>query len=160
MSRSATPISRFGRYLNNARRRESYRITLKFLAVLALLLVVVTALAAAAGLLQGFTPEMTTMTRVILLLVAAFTFAIGFLRPLARLKRDGGSTLLEQSDAAFDGRVHTFLDTSKREPDQPFLSLLARDALSVARRVPLNRIVPGHATVSYTHLTLPTNSEV
>jgi len=145
MTRSSAAIARFGRYLDKAKRRESYRITLKFLAILALLLILVTVVGAAIGLFRGFTPPMTTMTRVILLLVLAFTVAVSFLKPLTRLKRDGGAKLLEQSDAAFDGRVQTFLDTHQRESDQPFLGLLARDALSVARRVPLSRIVPGFA---------------
>jgi len=63
-------------------------------------------------------------------------------KPIARLRRDRGANLIESSDAAFDGRVQTYLDTESRSPDHQFLPLLAKDGLAVAKRVPLFRIVP------------------
>ena len=147
MSSSSTPIDRFGAYLAQARRREISRHLLRFLALLCVCLVVITALGAWAGLFRGFTPGLTNAFRAALLVAAFALFVFLLWKPLKALKRDKGAALVENADASFDGRVHTFLDTKSADPQQPFLSLLARDALSVARRVPLDRIVPTAAIV-------------
>jgi len=140
MRSSVNAITRFGEYLNQARRRESYRVVLQFLAFLIVALVFITALGVWAGMFSGFTPTITNATRITLCIVALLVFGLVFVRPLNRLRGDRGASLVENADASFDGRVHTYLDTSAKDPRQPFLSLLARDALSVARRVPLQRV--------------------
>jgi len=97
---------------------------------------------AAAGLYRGFTPEFTTGVRVTLL-VGVLLLAYLFLwRPLRRLAKDKGASLVEKADAAFDGRVQTYLDTQAKSPEHSFLPLLARDSLAIAKRVPLSRVVP------------------
>jgi hypothetical protein len=142
MSPSTSSINRFGDYLRRACRRESWRHVLRFTALLCIGLLLVTAIGTWAGLFRGFTPLLTNTIRAVLVGVALL-LGIGLLwRPLMALRRDQGATLVENADAAFDGRVRTYLDTRSTNPEQPFLSLLARDALSVARRVPLQRIVP------------------
>ena len=142
MSTDSTARERFSRYLARARRRESVRRTLGFLAVLGGTLALVTALATVAALQRGATPALTIGVRA-LLVVFAVALGIALLwRPLRRLRRDRGAGLLEGADGAFDGRVRTFVDTERRDAAHPFLPLLARDALSVARRVPIRRVVP------------------
>ncbi|NND93144.1 MAG: hypothetical protein HKN42_19980 [Granulosicoccus sp.] len=142
MSPSNSSIDRFGNYLHRARRRETWRHVLRFIALLCLAMCTITAVGTWAGLFRGFTPELTMSIRVILAVSTVLLCAILLWRPITSLRRDQGAALVEGADAAFNGRVRTYLDTRSRQQDQPFLSLLARDALSVARRVPLERIVP------------------
>ncbi|MDB4223286.1 hypothetical protein N9850_05905, partial [Granulosicoccus sp.] len=141
MSSSDTAITRFSKYISRVRRRESTRFVFRFAAVLLFALILITGLGAWSGLVRGFTQELTGGTRIILLVVALLVVLLLLWKPLRSLNRDKGASLIEGSDAAFDGRVYTFLDTRSRNTEQPFLSLLARDGLSVARRVPMRRIV-------------------
>ena len=147
MSVSTPSIRRFAEYLRQASRRERWRHVLRFVALLVVALLLVTAVGVWAGLFRGFTPFLTNTVRLTLLLVSIVLMLALLWRPLARLRRDRGASLVENADAAFNGRVHTFLDTRANDPQQPFLSLLAQDAMSVARRVPLKRIVPTAALV-------------
>ncbi len=147
MSVSTPSIQRFAEYLRQARRRERWRHVLRFVALLVVALLLITAVGVWAGLFRGFTPLLTNTIRLVLFLVSVVLMLVLLWQPLARLRRDRGASLVENADAAFDGRVHTFLDTSANDPQQPFLSLLAQDAMSVARRVPLKRIVPTAALV-------------
>ena len=145
MSTDSTARGRFARYLAAARRRENMRRTFGFLAVLGIALALVTALATVAALQRGSTPGLTLGVRAVLALLCVALGVVLWWRPLARLRADGGADLLERADGAFDGRVRTFVDVERGDPGHPFLPLLARDALSVARRVPLSRVVPGAA---------------
>ncbi|MFT5894031.1 MAG: hypothetical protein ACI8VW_000898, partial [bacterium] len=142
MSSSDTAITRFGKYIARARRRESTRFVFSFIAYLLLALVLITGVGTWSGLIRGFTPELTGGTRIVMLVAALLSILLLLWRPLRALSRDRGASLIERSDTAFDGRVYTFLDTRAKNSAQPFLHLLARDALSVSKRVPLSRIVP------------------
>ncbi|MFK7996054.1 MAG: hypothetical protein AB8B87_18090 [Granulosicoccus sp.] len=142
MKSKSDSVNRFSQYLRRAKRRERWRHILAFLSVSVLVLVSLTLLGAWLGLYRGFTPLLDNSIRVVLLVSACTSLIVLLWRPLSKLAADDGATLVESSDAAFDSRVNTFLDTQRSDPAQPFLPLLARDALSVARRVPLQRIVP------------------
>jgi hypothetical protein len=135
MSSPTSSIHRFGAYLQRAQRRERWRHGLRFIALLCLTLLLVTAIGAWTGLFRGFTPVLTNAIRFALLAVALILLFALLWRPLVALRRDQGASLVENADAAFDGRVRTYLDTRARNPDQPFLTLLAQDALSVARQL-------------------------
>jgi len=134
--------NRFLHYLGRARRRENTRIFLVWIAWFILLLLAVTAIGVLTGLVRGFTPDLTNTTRLGLIFAAIFAFSFWLFKPIARLRRDRGAHLIESSDAEFDGRVQTYLDTEENAPDHKFLPLLAQDGLSVAKRVPMYRIVP------------------
>jgi len=117
-----TSQNRFQQYLHSATRREHVRILVVSIVAVLVVLMGITAIGVAIGLVRGFTETIT--------------------KPIVRLRRDNGANLIESSDAAFNGRVRTYLDTKERSPDHQFLPLLAQDGLAVAKRVPLFRIVP------------------
>ena len=147
MNKASGSISRFNDYLYRACRRERWRHILTFAGITVFALCGLTLAGAWLGLYRGFTPVLDLSIRTLILLTAALAIAWLLWRPLKTLAADKGSQLVESSDAAFNGRVNTFLDTRDSNPDQPFLGLLARDALGVARRVPMQRIVPTSALV-------------
>ena len=147
MNTKSTSVNRFDQYLSRARQRERWRHVLAFVAIGVLALAALTLAGAWLGLYRGFTPLLDISIRLVLVLSALASVILLLWRPLSTLAADDGARLVESSDAAFNGRVHTFLDTQRSDPDQPFLSLLARDALSVARRVPMQRIVATSALV-------------
>ncbi|MFK7893762.1 MAG: hypothetical protein AB8B63_23295 [Granulosicoccus sp.] len=147
MTVSNSAIFRFARYLHKARRREKWRVGLRFLAVVLVALLALTALGAWLGVVRGFTPAIDYLVRASLVLCALACALLLLWRPLRVLRQDGGASLVESADAAFNGRVNTFLDTREDNPRQPFLQLLAHDALQIARRVPMKRIVPTSALI-------------
>lgn len=120
MSTSDTAITRFAKYISRVRRRESTRFVFRFAAILLFALILITGLGAWSGLVRGFTQELTGGTRIVLLVVALLAVLLLLWKPLRSLNRDKGASLIEDSDAAFDGRVYTFLDTRSKNPEQPF----------------------------------------
>ena len=65
--------------------------------------------------------------------------------PLRKLGRTGVGGELESKVPAFNGRVTTYLDQTRRqeqgEPPNPMLGLLAEDAMKVARTAPADSVV-------------------
>ena len=137
--------ARFTRYIGQAKRRETWRMLLVFLLCLVAGLIAVTAVGSFLGIYRGFSDTFTTGVRAALYATLALCVIFLLWRPINRLFSDGGASLIESSDAAFDGRVQTFIDTDRNQPDHAFLPLLARDGLSVAKRVPVWRIVSSSA---------------
>ena len=152
----STAEHRLARYLAAARRREVWRLAMRTAALLLALLLVMTGAGTFFGLQRGFTELLTNGVRLALLVTAAFALVLLFVRPWRHLRDDAGATLVETSDAAFDGRVQTFLDSRRRGTGGTgsMVALLARDALRVAKRVPLKRIVPTAALATPLLLTL------
>ena len=142
MNAKTTSHNRFQHYLRSATRRERVRILTVSIVVLLAVLMSITAIGVTVGLVRGFTETLTNLTRAALIVSAVIAVFYMLWKPIARLRGDSGASLVESSDAAFNGRVHTYLDTKERSPNHQFLPLLARDGLAVAKRVPLFRIVP------------------
>ena len=145
MSEPGYAHTRFTRYIKQAKRRETWRLVLVCLLCIVAGLIAVTAVGSLLGIYRGFSDTFTTGVRATLFATVAFCLIFLLWRPVSRLFRDGGATLIESSDAAFDGRVQTFIDTDRNQPEHAFLPLLARDGLSVAKRVPVWRIVSSSA---------------
>ena len=77
-------------------------------------------------------------------------------RPLSRLAKRGVAGEIEKSVPAFNGRVTTYLDETKRAQKtgakNPLLDLLAEDAMKVAETAPVETIVTTGRIVSYVGL--------
>jgi len=145
MSEPGYAQKRFERYIKQANRRETWRLVLVFLVCILGGLIAVTALGSGLGIHRGFSEALTVGIRLLLLLTVILGLVFLLWRPIGKLWGDGGAALIESADAAFDGRVQTFIDTDRNQPEHGFLPLLARDGLSVAKRVPIWRIVSSSA---------------
>jgi len=142
VNRKSNSENLFLAYINSAKRRETVRLVLLFIGILMAFAIAITALGSYTGLVRGFSPAITNSTRLLMAIVAAVIFIWLLWVPLSKLYADKGAKFIETADAAFNGRVQTFLDTRETTPGHQFLPLLAQDGLSVAKRVPLFRIVP------------------
>src|SRR5580698_11289866 len=70
--------------------------------------------------------------RVVLFLVIAAAISAGLVWPLLRLNRNRTAHRAEQQFPQFQERLLTFTERSNTKADDPFLPLLAADALRVA----------------------------
>ena len=68
--------------------------------------------------------------------------AVGLMVPLMRMNRRKTAQEVEQSHPGFDQRLLTFTERSRDNAFDPFLPLLAEDALMVARDAEPERVVP------------------
>ena len=111
MSEPGYAQARFTRYIRQAKRRETWRLLLVFLLCVVAGLIAVTAIGSLLGIYRGFSDTFTTGVRAALFATLAMCVIFLLWRPISRLSSDGGASLIESSDAAFNGRVQTFVDT-------------------------------------------------
>ena len=123
-------------YLREFRDRLKRLVVARGAAVLAVTALAVSLVAVYFGIRQAFAAELIVTARLLLLVVIIAAAAGMIYWPMKLLRRTRGVDEIERRGAAFDGRIETW-DSVSRAPDKsPFLSLLAEDAMNVARRVP------------------------
>jgi hypothetical protein len=86
--------------------------------------------------------------RMALFLVVAAAISIGLVVPLLRLNRHWAAKRAEKQFPQFQQRLLTFTERAKTQPDDPFLPLLAGDALNVARTADSESLAPKSWVVS------------
>src|ERR1700729_2985136 len=64
---------------------------------------------------------------------AAATFTVALLVPLLRMNRRRAANEVERKHPGFDQRLLTFTEKQRDNADDPFLPLLAEDALDMTR---------------------------
>ncbi len=87
--------------------------------------------------------------RVVLFLVIAAAISAGLVWPLLRLNRSRAARRAEQQFPQFQERLLTFTERSKTQADDPFLPLLAADALKVANTADTEAMAPKSWIVSF-----------
>jgi DNA-binding ferritin-like protein/molybdenum-dependent DNA-binding transcriptional regulator ModE len=139
-----TAQSQLEAYLGEFRRRLQALIVARGAALLAIAALVVTLLAVYFGIRRAFDPQLVIGARVVLLLLLA-GIAVGLVvLPLRALRRSRGIGDIERRAPDFNGRLETYDGIVHGPPERatPFLSLLAEDALNLARRIPVALKVP------------------
>ena len=96
----------------------------------------------------AFSDPSVFWSRIILFLAIAVALGIGLVIPLMRLNRRWAARQAEHKIPGFQERLLTFTEKSQQNAEDPFLPLLASDALAVAERNP-EPIVPQSWIVSF-----------
>ena len=87
--------------------------------------------------------------RVLLFLAVAAAISLGLVIPLLRLNRHWAAKRAEKEFPQFQERLVTFTERSKTQSEDPFLPLLAEDALKVAGTADSESIAPKRWVVSF-----------
>lgn len=92
---------------------------------------------------RAFSPASVTGARIALFSALALVVAFGLIVPLVRLNRIRAARRAEQVFPQFEQRLLTVAERARRAPSDPFLELLAGDALRVSEAAEPRRIVTG-----------------
>ncbi|HVY80124.1 MAG TPA: hypothetical protein VG994_04010, partial [Steroidobacteraceae bacterium] len=136
---------RLEQYLSDVRRRLQAVVVARASAVVALTALLVTVAAVFVLRNPGFPPDQVRLARIavgVALIVAA---AAMLWRPLNALRLRNQSRTFEKYLPAQSGRIETYLEQARRRDqgeDTPLIELLAEDALSLAEKEPVSKVVP------------------
>ena len=89
----------------------------------------------------AFSSLSVIVARVVLFLIVAFAIGLGVVLPLMRLNRRRAARKAEELYPAFEERLLTFAESGREDEPDPFLELLADDALPVIRAAEPERVV-------------------
>ncbi|MGD1070335.1 MAG: hypothetical protein ABSB15_09350 [Bryobacteraceae bacterium] len=116
-------------------------------AALVLTLAIVGALMGAA-----FTPASLLAGRFVLFLGIGAAVAVTLIVPLMRMNRRRAAQEVEQKHPGFDQRLLTFTERAKDDACDPFLPLLAEDALVIARDAEPGQVVENSRIIRFASL--------
>lgn len=137
----------FDRYLAEFRLRLKQLVLARGLSILSVAALVITLVAVAAAIRNGFPDDIVIASRLVLVAaLAALAWRFVFL-PRRRVDRQAAVTI-EQRTEAFGGRVETYVEMEDER--NPMRELLAEDATKIARAHPPQAQVPKKEfTVAY-----------
>jgi len=151
------PVAGLAEYLNQLERRLRLFAWTKGAAATAAVALLLTG--AIVGSLMGsaFTPSSLLIGRVLLFLGIGAVVAVALIVPLMRLNRRRAANEVERKHPGFDQRLLTFTEKQRDNANDPFLPLLAEDALNMTRDVQPEHVVEprrlfGFAAVAATAL--------
>src|SRR5688572_5085655 len=139
-----TAQSQLEAYLGEFRQRLKALIVARGAAMLAVAALVVTLIAVYFGIRRAFDPQIVIGARIVLLLMLGAIGVSLVALPLRALTRSRGIKDIERRAPDFNGRLETYDGIVHGPPERatPFLSLLAEDALKLARKIPVALKVP------------------
>ncbi|HUQ53549.1 MAG TPA: hypothetical protein VM692_15085, partial [Gammaproteobacteria bacterium] len=139
-----TAQSQLEAYLGEFRQRLKALIVARGAAMLAVAALIVTLIAVYFGIRRAFDPQIVISARVILLLLLGGIAVLLVALPLRALTRSRGIKDIERRAPDFNGRLETYDGIVHGPPERatPFLGLLAEDALTFARRIPVALKIP------------------
>ncbi|HUP04998.1 MAG TPA: hypothetical protein VMU19_13475, partial [Bryobacteraceae bacterium] len=127
------PLDALSEYLGALERRLRWLAFTRGAAVAAGAALALTVLAVLAINHYAFSSASVTGARVLLFLGLAFAVAAALVVPLIQMNRRRAARAAERTYPQFEERLLTFSERVEQNPRDPFLSLLADDALRVAR---------------------------
>jgi hypothetical protein len=98
---------------------------------------------------RAFSAPSVTGARIALFLALAFVLAFGLILPFVRLNRNRAARRAEEAFPEFEERLLTYAERSGDAEKDPFLELLADDALRVAQAAEPRRIVTPHRITGF-----------
>src|ERR1019366_1816610 len=127
------PLEGLAQYLDRLERRlRLFAWTRGAAAVVGAALILTVAIVASL-ILVAFAPAGLLLGRFVLFLGIGGAIAVGLLVPLMRMNRRRAAQEVEHRHPGFDQRLLTFTERSRDNASDPFLPLLAEDALVIAR---------------------------
>src|SRR5580658_1197278 len=103
-------------------------------------------------MLAAFSPSGLILGRFVLFIGIGAAIAVGLVVPLMRMNRRRAAQLVEQKHPGFDQRLLTFTERSRDNASDPFLPLLAEDALMVARDAEPERLIDKNLFIRFASL--------
>src|SRR5262252_5302889 len=132
-----TAQSQLEAYLAEFRRRLQALIVARGAALLGAAALAVTLVAVYFGIRRAFDHTFVYGARAVLVVsLAAIAIALLVL-PLRKLRRTRAIPDIERLAPDFNGRLETYDGLTRSEKKNPFLGLLAEDALKLARKIPI-----------------------
>jgi len=139
------PLEQLNSYLHRLESRLRVGTLTKGLAVVGASALFATILLVLITNARAFSAGSMTGARVVLFVVLAIALGFGLLFPLMRLNRNRAARRAEDVFPEFEQRLLTFTETRRTQETEPFLELLADDALHVTRHAEPGEVVPsGH----------------
>ncbi len=92
-------------------------------------------------ILLAFSPSSLILGRFVLFLGVGAAVAVGLVVPLLRMNRRRAAQEVESRHPGFDQRLLTFTERSRDNATDPFLPLLAEDALVIARDAEPEKVI-------------------
>jgi hypothetical protein len=135
------PLEGLAQYLDRLERRLRLFAWTRGAAAIAGAALALTVMIVGALMLFTFAPSGLIAGRFVLFLGIGAVIAVALVVPLMRMNRRRAAQEVEQSHPGFDQRLLTFAERSKTNANDPFLPLLAEDALIVARGAEPERVV-------------------
>lgn len=126
-------LDRLNEYFERLERRLRLRELSRGVALLGAAALALTVLLVVVINWRAFSPASVIGARIALFSALALVVVFGLVLPLVRLNRIRAARRAERAFPEFEQRLLTFAERSRRDPTDPFLVLLADDALRVAR---------------------------
>lgn len=146
------PLEGLAQYMDRLERRlRMFAWTRGAAAVFAAALILTAAIVGSL-MLSAFSPSGILIGRFILFLGIGGAVAVALVVPLMRLNRRRAAQEVEQRHPGFDQRLLTFTERSRDDASDPFLPLLAEDALVVARDAEPERVIAKSRFVRFASL--------
>src|ERR1700733_6481879 len=127
------PLEGLAQYLDRLEHRLRMFAWTRGAAAVAGAALILTIAIVASLMLSAFSPVGLILGRFVLFLGIGAAIAVGLVVPLMRLNRRRAAQEVEQRHPGFDQRLLTFTERSRDNAADPFLPLLAEDALIIAR---------------------------
>src|ERR1700736_160455 len=127
------PLDRLSEYLGAIERRMRLLAVTRGAAVTAAMALTLTVVAVLIANQFAFSNGSVIGARVFLFLGLAFALAAALIVPVIRLNRRRAARAAESKCPQFEERLLTFTEKMEKNPDDPFLPLLADDALAVSQ---------------------------
>src|SRR5580700_10444177 len=103
-------------------------------------------------MLAAFSPSGLILGRFVLFIGIGAAIAAGLVVPLMRLNRRRAAQEVENRRPGFDQRLLTFTERSRHNADDPFLPLLAEDALIIAREAEPEQLITKNVFIRFASL--------
>jgi len=127
------PLESLSQYLDRLERRLRWITWTRGAAAIAGIALILTLAVVGVLIWATFNPSTLVIGRFVLFVGIGAAAAVGLVVPLMRMSRRGAAQEVEQKHPSFDQRLLTFTEKAKLNAKDPFLPLLAEDALEVAR---------------------------
>src|ERR1043166_9074996 len=134
------PLDRLAEYLGRVERRLRMLALTRGAAITAAAALLFTILAVLLANYFAFSDPSVLWARVLLFLALALALGAGLLIPVLRLNRRWAAREAERKIPELEERLLTFAERSHRNPNDPFLELLAADTLSVTEHAEPARV--------------------
>jgi hypothetical protein len=143
------PLTGLTEYLGRVERRLRVLAFSKGAAITAAAALVFTVLAVLWANAFAFSNPSVAGARVFLFVALALALGIGLVVPLLRLNRRNAARQTERKFPEFEERLLTFTERARTNPEDPFLPLLAADALEVSRQAEPARVAGRNRILSF-----------
>src|SRR5580658_9651082 len=135
------PLEGLAQYLDRLEHRLRMFAWTRGAAAVAGAALILTVAIVASLMLSAFSPSGLIFGRFVLFLGIGAAIAVGLVVPLMRMNRRRAAQEVEQRHPGFDQRLLTFTERSRDNAADPFLPLLAEDALIMARNAQPDQVI-------------------